>query len=128
MDLQQRLDANRNVTVEGERTLNKNAIKSVIAHFTTNNDHAVADQNAESWFQNLFFLWSSEPDRPVQVFFATNVMFAQLRIALKQGLIEELKLSVDGEILDIILPNGKLIGSKLPKGLECYEECLYKLL
>lgn len=115
-------------SMANDRTLKEGAIRTVVANYTSDDADAVADKNVKEWMQDNLSKWAAAPDKPIQVNFATATMFAHLRIALKQGEIAELKLSVNGKIYDIIFPNGKLFGIMAPDGLDIYENALFELL
>ncbi|WP_425263317.1 hypothetical protein [Vibrio owensii] len=111
-----------------DRILKENAVKLVRVHFTDKDEHAVSDKNAENWARKLLSSWLENPEKHVDVYLSTNVMFNHLRVALKQGEIEKMIAIVDGEAHDFILPNGKLFGIAAPDCFFLDEKALMQLI
>lgn len=108
-----------------------NAIRLVIAEYTSKDEDAIADCNVSAWCETKLKEWQKNPDREIEVKIATQVMWAQLSLAVKKGFITDMAIKIDDVVYFITLPNGKSIGSHLPKetsALCVYEELLYQLL
>lgn len=90
----------------------------IIFHFTDLDEQAIPDLEIVDWSLRVLNTVNDDYKNGVKehhIFCSNSFAFDRLRLLFKQGHFSNLLLEENNFIYDVVLPNGKMIGSDLPK-------------